>query len=126
MESYRRITEEDLLVTESLIAQSYSELKQSVLQDPFSVCKTVGKTVREHPFATAATAVVAGVAVYGIFQLMKSRAPAKDAQQKSRVPRQKDSNHMDLIREMVPVIIPIVAPYITTYLQKYAEKILSD
>jgi hypothetical protein len=126
MESLRRITEEDLRVTESLIAQSYSDLKQSVIQDPFGVCKTVGKTVRNHPFATAATAVVAGVAVYGIFQLMTSRAPAKEAQQKSRVPRQKDSDYSDLIREMVPMIIPIVAPYITVYLQKYAEKIQSD
>lgn len=126
MESNRRITKEDLLVTESLIAQSYSELKQSVIQNPFSVCKTVGKTVRDHPIATAATAVVAGIAVYGIFQLMTSRAPTKEAQQRSRVTRQKDTNNTDLIREMIPVIIPIVTPYITTYLQKYAEKHLSD
>lgn len=126
MESNRRITKEDLLVTESLIAQSYSELKQSVIQNPFSVCKTVGKTVHDHPIATAATAVVAGIAVYGIFQLMTSRAPTKEAQQRSRVTRQKDTNNTDLIREMIPVIIPIVTPYITTYLQKYAEKHLSD
>jgi hypothetical protein len=126
MESYRRITEEDLRITESLIAQSYSDLKQSVIQDPFSVCKTVGKTVRDHPFATAAIAVVAGVAFYGIFQLIRPRAPIKESRQRCCIPRQKDTNQMDLIREMIPVIIPIVAPYIATYIQKYGEKIQFD
>jgi hypothetical protein len=125
MENRRRVTEEDLLITEALIANSYSQLKQSVIQAPSRTCRSIGQTVREHPFATAATAVVAGVAVYGIFKLITSRASLQKAQGKERSPLQKDTSRSDLIQEMLPVILPLVSPYITGYIQKYLGSIQS-
>ena len=125
MENRRLVTEEDLLITEALIANSYSQLKQSVIQAPSRAFRSVGQTVREHPFATAATAVVAGVAVYGIFKLITSRASVQKAQGKERVPLQKDTSRPDLMQEMLPMIIPLVAPYITGYIQKYFGRIQS-
>jgi hypothetical protein len=125
MEKRRRITEEDLLITEALIANSYSQLKQSVIQAPSRTCRSIGQTVREHPFATAATAVVAGVAVYGIIKLITSRASVQEAQRRERVTLQKDTSRTDLMQEMLPMIMPLVAPYITGYIQKYLGGILS-
>ena len=125
MENHRRVTEEDLLITEALIAKSYSQLKQSVIQAPSRAYRSVGQTVREHPFATAATAVVAGVVVYGIIKLITSRASGKEAQGRSQVTMQKETSRPDLMHEMLSMIIPLVAPYITGYIQKYIGGILS-
>jgi hypothetical protein len=125
MENHRRVTEEDLLITEALIAKSYSQLKQSVIQAPSRAYRSVGQTVREHPFATAATAVVAGIVVYGIIKLITPRTSVQEAQGRSRVTMQKDTSRPDLMHEMLSMIIPLVAPYITGYIQKYIGGILS-
>jgi hypothetical protein len=125
MENHRCVTEEDLLITEALIAKSYSQLKQSVIQAPSRAYRSVGQTVREHPFATAATAVVAGIVVYGIIKLITSRASVQEAQGRSRVTMQKDTSRPDLMHEMLSMIISLVAPYITGYIQKYIGGILS-
>jgi hypothetical protein len=125
MENRRHVTEEDLLITEALIAKSYGQLKQSVIQAPSHAFKSVGKTVHEHPFATAGLAVITGVAVYGIFKMMTSRTSAHDAQAGARVMFQKDRNRPDLIQELLPMILPLVAPYFMGYIQKYLGMILS-
>jgi hypothetical protein len=125
MENRRRVTEEDLLITEALIAQSYSQLKQSVVQAPSRAFRSLGQTLREHPYATAATAVVAGVAVYGIIKMITSRNSVQDAKGRSRVTMQKDTSSPNLLKEMLPMIIPLVAPYIMGYIQKYLGRIQS-
>jgi len=126
MDNRRSVTEEDLLITEALIAKSYGRLKQSVIRAPSRALQSAGKTAREHPYATAATAVVAGAAVYGIFKMMTSRAPVKEAQGRSPVPPQKAPGHPDLLHEMLPLIIPLAAPYIIGYIQKYLGTILAE
>ena len=45
MKNRRRVTEEDLRITEALIAQSYSRLKQSVIQTP---SRAANPLVRQH------------------------------------------------------------------------------
>jgi hypothetical protein len=125
MENRRRVTEEDLLITEALIAQSYCQLKQSVIQAPSRAFRSAGKTARQHPYATAGAAIVAGVALYGIFKMITSRASAYEAPGGSRSTRKKDSGHPDLLQQMLLMIIPLVFPYIGGYIQKYLGKILS-
>lgn len=125
MESRRRITEEDLLVTEAFIADSYGRLKKSVVQAPSRALGSVGGTISRHPFAAAATAVVAGVVVYGMIKLITSRASGQEAQGRSRVTMQKDTSRPDLMHEMLLMMMPLVAPYITGYIQKYIGRILS-
>jgi hypothetical protein len=125
MESRRRITEEDLRVTEAFIADSYERLKKSVVHGPSRALGSVGGTIRRHPFAAAATAVVAGVVVYGMIKLFTSRASVQEAQGRSRVTMQKDTSRPDLMHEMLLMMIPLVAPYITGYIQKYIGRILS-
>ena len=53
MKNPRQITEEDILVTEALIAESYGRLKKSVVQAPSRALGSVGGTIRNHPFAAA-------------------------------------------------------------------------
>jgi len=125
MVNRRHVTEEDLLITEALIAESYGQLKQSFIQAPSRAYRSVGQTVREHPVATAATAGIAGVVMYGMIKLIPSRASVQEVQRRSRVTMQKDTDRPDLIHEMLVMMLPLVAPYLTGYIQKYIGSILS-
>jgi hypothetical protein len=126
MEKRRRVTEEDLLITEALIAGSYGRLKQSVTEAPSRAFKSLSESAREHPYATAGTAVVAGVVLYGIIKKMTAHAPVQESQGRQRVPVQKETGHSDLLKEMLPLIIPLAAPYIMNYIQKYLGTIHSQ
>jgi hypothetical protein len=117
MESRRRITEDDLLVTEALIAESYGQVKKSVVQAPSRALGSVGGTIRNHPFAAAATAIVGGIAAYVIITRMTSHG-AGDGQKRER-------SHSDLMHEMQAMIIPLAAPFVMGYIQKYLGSILS-
>jgi hypothetical protein len=70
----RPITEDDVLLTELLLAQSYGKLKHSVMQVSSDALSSVGASVagtaRKHPCATAGAAVGAGVILYGLFRMM--------------------------------------------------------
>jgi hypothetical protein len=118
MEKRKRITDEDLRMTEAMIAESYCKLKQSVVLAPSRAYQSLGQTVREHPYESAATAVGAGAAGYGMFQLVKLLNSAHESQGTIRVTIQKE-RRPDLLQEMMPVIIPMLTPYIASYLQKY-------
>jgi len=117
MKNRRQITEEDLLVTEALIAESYGRLKKSVVRAPSRALGSVGGTIRRHPFAAAATAIVGGIAAYIIITRMTSHG-ADAGQKKERSPP-------DLMHEMQAMIIPLVAPFIIGYIQKYLSSIFS-
>ncbi len=130
METRRRITEEDLLITETLISESYGQLKQSVVQVPTRAFRSVGQTVREHPYATAGVAIVAGVAMYGIFKMVASNSSSQGAPGKARSCLKTDTGHPDLMQQMlpmlIPLVIPLVAPYIGSFIQKYLGQILTE
>lgn len=124
MEKRRQVTEEDLLLTEALIAKSYGQLKQAVTQTPARVYESLSQTAREHPYETAAAGVVAGVAVCGIIKMKTSGSPGPD-QERIRVTIQKDTNRQDMMREMLPILMPMVAPYLAGYIRKYFGEIPS-
>ena len=116
MKNRRPITEEDLLVTEALIAESYGRVKKSVVQAPSRALGSVGGTIRRHPFAAAATAIVGGIAAYVIITRMTSPAAAGQKRERS---------HSDLMHEIQAIIIPLAAPFVIGYIQKYLGSILS-
>jgi hypothetical protein len=121
----RRITEEDLRVTETMIAESYGKVRQSVAEAPSLAFGSFCTTIKKHPFAAAATAVVAGAVLFGLFKLVTSRNSNNEGQGRSRTLPQRDSGRLDLTQEMLSMIIPLAAPYITGYLQNYIGRILS-
>ena len=51
MEGHRRVTEEDLHVTEALIADSFGRLKRSIAEAPHEAIRPAANMIREHPFA---------------------------------------------------------------------------
>ena len=107
-------------MTEAMIARSYGRLKRSVVQAPSRAFSSAGETVRKHPFATAAAAVGAGIALFGLFRLMTRQGTReKDAGSRER------GSRPDMTREILSMIIPLAAPYVTGYLKNYMAKVFS-
>jgi hypothetical protein len=121
VEKRRQVTEEDILMTEAMIARSYRRLKQSVAQAPSQAISSAGETVRKHPVAAAAVAVGAGITLYGIFRLMTRRGASRESIAGSR----EQKSRTDMKMEILSMILPIVTPYITGYLEKYMGRIFS-
>ena len=117
MESRRRITEEDLLVTEALIAESYGRLKKSVARVPSRALGSVGGTISRHPFAAAATAIAGGTAAYVIISRMTSHVAVAG--------QKRDRSRPDLMMEVLSMFLPLAAPHIASYIQKYIGRIRS-
>jgi len=121
MKNRRHVTEEDLLITEALIAKSYDRLKLSVIRTPARAFRSLGQVAREHPYATAGTAVAGGAVLYGIIKKMTSHPHGRNAQECTQtVPPQKDRGP-DLMQELLLISIPLVTPYLLSYIQKYLE-----
>lgn len=121
MEMRRQVTEEDILMTEALIARSYGRLKQSVVQAPSQALGSVGGTIRKHPYASAAAAVGAGITLYGLFRLMNRHGALKE----SIAGRGEQKSRPDMRWEILSLIIPLVTPYIAGYLEKHMGRIFS-
>jgi hypothetical protein len=108
------ITEDDIHLTETLIAGSYARLKLSVVEAPCQVLGSMGNTVRKHPFASAAVAGGAGLLLYGIFDQMNRHGAAKEESRDKK-------SRPDMTMEILSQVIPLVSPYIAGYLEKYLK-----
>lgn len=123
MENRRRVTEEDLLITEALIADSYGRLKQSVVQAPSRALRSAGQAISEHPFAAAATATVAGIIAYKLLGLMTPRVVVEEADVQPHATVKTARGRPDLMMEILSVILPLAAPYVAGLIQSYLGKI---
>jgi hypothetical protein len=117
----RPITEDDVLLTELLIARSYGRLKQSVVKTSFAALGSVGGTIKRHPYATAGAAMGAGILLSGLFALLirGGSGRRRDAGERERTSRP------DLMMEMFSLLVPVVTPYITAYVEKYLGRSFS-
>ena len=124
MKNHRPITEEDVYLTELLIARSYGKLKHSVEKASSdalgSVADAVGGTVRKHPYATAGAAVGAGIIMFMLFRMMNTRGSSR---QKGGSDREKSRSGMHA--DILGMLVPIVAPYLTAYLEKYLARMFT-
>ena len=123
MKNRRPITEDDVYLTELLLARSYGNLKQSVIQTSSdtlgSLGGSIGGTVRKHPYATAGAAVGIGILLFGIFRMMNNRGS-------SRGRSRGDGEHSSgMNKEILSIIMPLVMPYITRYIEKYLGSMLA-
>lgn len=127
MSDRRPITEDDLLLTEMLIAKSYGNLKRSVVRTSAetlsslggAVGGTVGGTIKRHPYATAGAAVGLGIILFGLFRLMNRGGPS----QKRDEERRRHSSGMGM--EILSMIAPLLMPYITEYIERSLGAALS-
>ena len=121
MEKRRQVTEEDILMTEAMIARSFGRLKRSVTRAPSRAFSSAGETIGKHPVAAAAAAVGAGIALYGLFRLVTRHGTARESVAGSR----EHKSRPDMKMEILSMILPIVTPYIAGYLEKYMGRIFS-
>jgi len=114
----RPITEDDVLLTELLIARSYGNLKTSMVRTSFAALGSVGGTVKKHPYATVGAAVGAGILLFGLFSLMFRGGSGRghDREQSSRP---------DMTSAIFSLLMPVVTPYITAYLEKFLGRTFS-
>jgi hypothetical protein len=117
----RPITEDDVLLTELLIARSYGNLKKSVVRTSFNAIGSVGGTLKKHPCATAGAAVGAGILLSGLIALMfrGGSGRRRDDGDRDRASRP------DMGREIFSLLMPVITPYITAYLEKFMGRTFS-
>lgn len=124
MKNRRPITEDDVYLTELLIARSYGKLKNSVVKASSDVLSSVGDsvggTVRKHPYATAGAAVGAGILMFMFFKLMN---PGGSSRRKGDSDRKKPRS--SLTTDLLGMLMPVVAPYFAAYLEKYLGRMFA-
>lgn len=118
MENHRRITEEDLRVTEALIAKSYGRLKKRVVQVPANVLVPVSRMISEHPLEATATAVGGGIAAYGLARMATSGSDAGSGK-KHKGKKKKNKRRSDPVSEIISALLPLAFPYLAAYIEKY-------
>jgi hypothetical protein len=121
VERRKPITEEDVLLTELLIARSFENLKQSAVRTTSRSLRSAGGSIKQHPYAVAGAAVGAGIILYGIFRLMNRNGSAK----KSNAVDWENSSRSGVTMDLLSLMMPIVKPYITTYLENYIGRMFS-
>ncbi len=118
MERRKPITEEDIRMTEKMIARSFGNLKQSAVQTSRRSLRSATGKITQNPYAVAGAAVGAGILIYGIFRLMSRKGPDR----KERAVDRRSSSRSGVTMELLPLIIPLVKPYVTAYLGNYMGK----
>jgi len=119
VENRRPITEDDVYLTELLLAKSYGHLKTSVVKASSdalsSVGETVGGTVKRHPYATAGAAVGAGILMFMLFRILGGGGgSSRRRSAASRDEKPRSSPAMDLLG----MLMPFVMPHITAYIER--------
>lgn len=104
MAAPRRVTEEDLHVTEALIADSFRRLKKSVAAAPHEVARPAADLIREHPLAATATAAGAGVIAFQVMKMLVGR-PAHGSG--SKVKRAGSDLTGELLSMATPLIVSL-------------------
>lgn len=123
MERNRPITEDDVYLTELLLKEHYGKLKQSVVRGASdslgSFGKSLGGTVRDHPYAAAGAAIGAGVLLFGLVKLLGGGDFRRH--DTGREERRGKGMHA----EIFSLLMPIVTPYVMAYLEKFLGSMVS-
>jgi SLT domain-containing protein len=121
----RPITEDDVYLTELLIAKSYGNLKHSVARASSdalsSVGDAVGGSIRKHPYATAGAAVGAGLLMFMFFKLMNRGRSSR----RRKTSEREDRVRSNMTTDILGMLIPLAAPYFTAYLEKSLGRMFS-
>jgi hypothetical protein len=122
----RRITGEDLLVTEALVAESYGRLKRSVARAPSRALRSAGKAVLRHPFMAAAAGALAGILAFGLFGLMRPRGGGRDPRGgPDDAGKKAAESRPDLGMEILSAVLPLAAPYVADLIRSSLDRVLA-
>lgn len=117
MKNRRPINEDDILLTEMLIGQSYGKLKRSVVtvssETLNSVGGTIGGSIKQHPYAATGAAVGAGIILFAMLKLMNLAGPSGGSRDAGR--GRSGGGGMDILS----LLLPLVSPYLAAFLEKF-------
>jgi len=113
-----KVTEEDLRLTEALIARSFLRVKTSIASTPAELLTPAKNTIREHPFAATATAAGTGLIIYEIIKMASPKPPVREVSL-DRPARVMGSPGADIKSQVVSTVLPYVASYIQQELGRY-------
>jgi hypothetical protein len=119
VEKRRQITEEDVLLTELLLARSYGRLKDSVVREPTRALSSAGSIVKSHPYATAAAAAGVGLVLFGLYRQMTGSGKKHGAGKRGH------KSHSNMTTDIISMALPIVTPYLASYLEKHLGSMFS-
>ncbi len=102
-------------MTELLLARSFGNLKQSAVRASSRSLRSVGGTIKEHPFAIAGTAAGAGIILYGLYRILTRNASGRRDISAERV----TPSRQNLMWDLASMLVPVVTPYLTAYVEKY-------
>jgi hypothetical protein len=115
MGTSRRVTEEDLHVTEALIADSFARLKRSITEAPQDAIRPMTSMVREHPLAATAAAAGAGVVAYQLAKMIFASGPVRKETRKGK----------GILGDIMGQGLSMAAPYIASVIQHQLGKALT-
>lgn len=116
----RPVTDEDVHITEALIAHSFSNLKKSLSKKPIDLTKPVTDTIKEHPLATVGVAAGAGLLAYELIRLVTPRVVVKEIAVQPQV-EVREQRRKDLTSQLVSLAMP----YLAGILQQELGRIIS-
>jgi hypothetical protein len=116
----KKVTEEDLKVTEAMLARSFTNLKSSMTRVPSDIVKPLTGTVREHPYATIAAAAGIGLVAYEFIKLVTPRVVMKEVKVQPRVDVSERGRS-----KLTSQVMALAAPYLVGYLQQEVSRLLS-
>ncbi len=125
MGTHRRVTEEDLHVTEAMLADSFTRLKRSITEAPKEAVRPASDIIREHPFASTAAAAGAGIIA---FQLMKLIFSSGTPRREIRMGRGGISRGIvgGLGRDVMGQVMALATPYIASAIERQITRALYD
>ena len=112
-----RVTEEDILLTEALIGQSFARLKTSVAKAPHDLVSPMTTTIREHPFATAAAAAGAGMIAFRVINMFMPKVVVKEVPAKHKI-TVKEGGQSNLTGQIMSIAMPYVMGFVQQELGK--------
>lgn len=114
MEKRNKVTQRDLLITESLIARSYERFEQSLRQIPSHTISTIDDTISTHPFLTTTAAVGFGITL----QELSTRICDQGEYGNNIRDTKEKPDLADSTVQILSFIIPLVTPFLIGYLEK--------
>ena len=116
----KRVTEEDLKVTEAMLARSYTNLKSSLTRIPGDMVEPVTGTVKAHPYASTAAAAGIGIIAYELIRLLTPRVVTREVKVQPQVEVKEHARP-----SLTSQIMAFAAPYIVSYLQQEVTRLLA-
>jgi hypothetical protein len=119
VETRKPITEDDVLLTELLLARSFGNLKKAAVKTSFAALGSAGGTIRKHPYATAGVAAGAAAGAGLLLFMLVRRLSRGGSSRRGSDAGTERSSRPDIAMDVISLLMPIITPYLTACVEKY-------